>query len=143
MPGFSEHEPSRSVVFQAAPAVRTDAPHPLSRLTGAAVSVMFALTVAGVLVLGGSAFWTVFEPPDRTPTPLWLEAPQPGTQGTHLVEDRSSTPPRQEPVAGTTIRHEDDSSDVGSGGGGDASSGSGSGCQQRLEWVELGSGVWL
>ena len=117
--------------------------------------MLFALVALGVVVLGGSAFWTAFEPPGRTPPPLWAGSPEARSQGTHVTVDRPSTPSLlQQPVAGT-IRDEDGSADSGSGGGGDVSrashsgsggdssgsnSGPGVGFRRRLEWVELGSG---
>jgi hypothetical protein len=123
MPEYSEHEPSRSVVFQAAPPVRADAPRPLSRLTGGAVSVVFAFTAFGVLVVGGDAFWTAFEPPSRASTPVWVNPPEAGGQRTQVVEDRPSTPARQQPVAGTFLHA---SAHSGSDGSGDGSRGPGS-----------------
>lgn len=125
MPEHSEHEPSRSVVFQAAPPVRAVAPRPLSRLTGGAVSVVFAFTAFGVLVVGGDAFWTAFEPPSRASTPVWVNPPEAGGQRTQVVEDRPSAPARQRPVAGTFL-HQDPSDHSGSDGSGDGSRGPGS-----------------
>ncbi|MGZ5398541.1 MAG: hypothetical protein ACXWDM_00920 [Nocardioides sp.] len=115
MPAHSEHEPGRRVVFRAAPAVTSDAVRPLPRLAGGAFSAVLALTVLGVIMFGGSAIWTAFEPPGSTRTPLWISPPESGSQGTTVEGERPSTPRRQQLVS-SVVRNDDGDSDSSGGG---------------------------